>query len=160
VVQPTTVAAAAAATVASADAAVAAAHLPSTPVQARTKLGACVAAATAAIENAVSTAATGKECTLSSEIYGYGGSAETTVSILERHRHRYEVNPERVGAIEATGLYFSGRDESGVRMEVAERARAEHPFFLGESARGACLLTHVLTVRHYCDSQACNTIPS
>lgn len=31
----------------------------------------------------------------------------------ERHRHRYEVNPSLVAALEAAGLRFSGRDDTG-----------------------------------------------
>lgn len=41
-------------------------------------------------------------------------------SIEERHRHRYEVNPEYVKSLEAAGLKFVGRDEENVRMEIAE----------------------------------------
>lgn len=51
--------------------------------------------------------------------------------IMERHRHRYEVNPEVVDAVEEGGLKFVGRDETGMRMEVAELSRNVHPFYLG-----------------------------
>ncbi|KAM7495814.1 hypothetical protein LguiA_020228 [Lonicera macranthoides] len=47
----------------------------------------------------------------------------------ERHRHRYEVNPEMVGILEEAGLKFVGRDESGQRMEVLEFPG--HPFYVG-----------------------------
>ena len=47
--------------------------------------------------------------------------------IDERHRHRYEVNPEMVPALEAVGCRFVGRDETGRRMEILELAG--HPFF-------------------------------
>ncbi|CAI0541646.1 unnamed protein product [Linum tenue] len=47
----------------------------------------------------------------------------------ERHRHRYEVNPEMVARFEEAGLWFSGRDESGERMEIVELG--EHPFYVG-----------------------------
>ena len=40
--------------------------------------------------------------------------------VWERHRHRYEVNPEWVERIEGAGLTFTGRDEKGVRMQIAE----------------------------------------
>ncbi|KAH9768127.1 CTP synthase [Citrus sinensis] len=36
----------------------------------------------------------------------------------ERHRHRYEVNPEAIGVLEEAGLKFVGKDETGKRMEV------------------------------------------
>jgi CTP synthase len=48
----------------------------------------------------------------------------------ERHRHRYEVNPELVPLLEAKGLKFSGKDTSGERMEVVELDSKEHPYFL------------------------------
>ncbi|XP_024973595.1 CTP synthase [Cynara cardunculus var. scolymus] len=47
----------------------------------------------------------------------------------ERHRHRYEVNPEVVEHLEKTGLRFVGKDESGQRMEILELA--SHPFYVG-----------------------------
>uniref|UniRef100_A0A0E0HIS7 CTP synthase n=1 Tax=Oryza nivara TaxID=4536 RepID=A0A0E0HIS7_ORYNI len=47
----------------------------------------------------------------------------------ERHRHRYEVNPEMVPEFEKAGLSFVGRDESGTRMEIIELPT--HRFFVG-----------------------------
>ena len=49
--------------------------------------------------------------------------------IAERHRHRYEVNPKHIPALEAKGLNFIGRDETGVRMEIIELK--DHPWFVG-----------------------------
>jgi len=51
--------------------------------------------------------------------------------ISERHRHRYEVNPEYIAKLEAAGLVFSGKSPDGVLMEIAELSRKVHPFFLG-----------------------------
>jgi hypothetical protein len=51
--------------------------------------------------------------------------------ILERHRHRYEVNPEYIAQLEKGGLVFSGRSPDGTLMEIAELPRSVHPFFLG-----------------------------
>ena len=51
--------------------------------------------------------------------------------VLERHRHRYEVNPDVVESIHNAGLLFVGRDETGTRMEVAELPRSEHPYYIG-----------------------------
>jgi CTP synthase len=65
-----------------------------------------------------------KEGTIAREAYGAG-------EVMERHRHRYEVNPEYIEKIEAAGLVFSGRSPSGVLMEIAELPREVHPFFLG-----------------------------
>ncbi|MDO8561946.1 MAG: CTP synthase [bacterium] len=52
-------------------------------------------------------------------------------SISERHRHRYEVNPEYIGKLEKSGLVFSGKSPDGVLMEIAELPTSVHPFFLG-----------------------------
>ncbi|MES2314772.1 MAG: CTP synthase [Patescibacteria group bacterium] len=52
-------------------------------------------------------------------------------SIEERHRHRYEVNPEYIQQIEDAGLVFSGKSPNGTLMEIAELPRSVHPFFLG-----------------------------
>jgi len=49
--------------------------------------------------------------------------------ISERHRHRYEVNPEYVPHIAAKGLHFTGTDERAQRMEIIELDREQHPFF-------------------------------
>ncbi len=46
----------------------------------------------------------------------YGGSGK----IWERHRHRYEVNPEWVDKLASSGLVFSGKDEKGERMQICE----------------------------------------
>ena len=46
--------------------------------------------------------------------------------IVERHRHRYEVTPAEIPALEEAGVVFSGT--CGNRMEVMELE--EHPFFL------------------------------
>ncbi len=52
--------------------------------------------------------------------------------VSERHRHRYEVNPDRAEAIHDAGLKFVGRDaETGTRMEVAELPRSVHPYYVG-----------------------------
>ena len=54
-----------------------------------------------------------------------------TNSISERHRHRYEVNPDYITQLEASGLVFSGRSPDGRLMEIAELPRNMHPFMLG-----------------------------
>lgn len=64
------------------------------------------------------------EGTIARAVYG-----EKTVS--ERHRHRYEVNPEYVARLEEAGLVFSGRSPSGKLMEIAELPKSVHPFMLG-----------------------------
>ncbi|KAM0858712.1 hypothetical protein ACQ4PT_032689 [Festuca glaucescens] len=47
----------------------------------------------------------------------------------ERHRHRYEVNPDMVPEFEIAGLQFVGKDESGRRMEIIEIPN--HQYFVG-----------------------------
>ncbi|KAB2056680.1 hypothetical protein ERO13_A11G111200v2 [Gossypium hirsutum] len=47
----------------------------------------------------------------------------------ERHRHRYEVNPDIIEVLEEAGLKFVGKDETGKRMEVLELPG--HPFYVG-----------------------------
>ncbi len=60
------------------------------------------------------------EGTLAAAVYG-------DTSCTERHRHRYEVNPEYIPQLEADGLTFSGHADN--RMEIVERA--DHPYFIG-----------------------------
>ena len=48
--------------------------------------------------------------------------------VEERHRHRYEINPKMIQAIESKGLKFVGRDESGERCEIFELEN--HPYFV------------------------------
>jgi len=69
--------------------------------------------------------------TLASEVYGFQDTNQSVVEVMERHRHRYEVNPDLVQSIEAAGLLFTGRDDAGVRMEIAELSRDTHPHYLG-----------------------------
>jgi CTP synthase len=51
--------------------------------------------------------------------------------ISERHRHRYEVNPEYIDNLEKAGLVFSGTSPNGILMEIAELPKSKHPFFVG-----------------------------
>jgi CTP synthase len=58
--------------------------------------------------------------TLAAAVYG-------DTACTERHRHRYEVNPEYIDDLEAGGVVFSGH--AGNRMEILELD--DHPYFLG-----------------------------
>ena len=49
--------------------------------------------------------------------------------VNERHRHRYEVNPEYVDRLSEAGLHFVAKDETGQRMEIFELQH--HPWFVG-----------------------------
>lgn len=48
--------------------------------------------------------------------------------VEERYRHRYEINPEYVPQLEAAGMRFVGRDETGQRMGILELR--DHPYFV------------------------------
>jgi len=52
--------------------------------------------------------------------------------VFERHRHRYEVNPEFVKKLEDCGIVFSGQSPSGVLMEFMEIPN--HPYFVATQA--------------------------
>ena len=54
----------------------------------------------------------------------YGGFEE----VDERHRHRYEVNPDCIQAIESKGMIFVGKDDTGQRCEIFELEN--HPYFV------------------------------
>jgi len=51
--------------------------------------------------------------------------------ISERHRHRYEVNPDYIARLEEAGLIFTGKGDKNKRMEIAEISTDTHPFFFG-----------------------------
>ena len=48
--------------------------------------------------------------------------------ISERHRHRYEVNPDYFDSLEQAGLKVSGRSPDGKLAEMVELAA--HPYFV------------------------------
>jgi len=60
------------------------------------------------------------EGSLASKLYGCS-------TLMERHRHRYEVNPKYIEQIEAKGMKFTGKNDH--RMEIAEIPG--HKFFFG-----------------------------
>ncbi|HSW69018.1 MAG TPA: CTP synthase [Gammaproteobacteria bacterium] len=62
------------------------------------------------------------EDSLARKIYGKN-------SIIERHRHRYEVNNHLLPQIEAAGLKVSGRSHQGELVEMIELP--DHPWFIG-----------------------------
>jgi CTP synthase len=51
--------------------------------------------------------------------------------VIERHRHRWEVNPEYIERLEKAGLVFSGKSPNRRLMEIAELPESVHPFMLG-----------------------------
>lgn len=50
--------------------------------------------------------------------------------VVERHRHRYEVNNAYVEDLEKKGLKFSGKSVDGKLMEMIELSKKDHPFFV------------------------------
>jgi CTP synthase len=54
---------------------------------------------------------------------------EGAAVVEERHRHRYEVNPEYIDELEKGGLDITSLDDQGVRVETIEIK--DHPFFVG-----------------------------
>ncbi len=54
--------------------------------------------------------------------------------ITERHRHRYEVNPQYIETLEKGGVVFSGESPNKRLMEFMELPRKIHPFFVGTQA--------------------------
>jgi CTP synthase len=50
--------------------------------------------------------------------------------ISERHRHRYEFNPEYRSVLEKEGLVFSGVSPDGKFVEMVELPREMHPYFI------------------------------
>ncbi len=58
-------------------------------------------------------------------------TAYKSATVTERHRHRYEVNPEYVDDLEAAGLVFGATSPDGRLMEMVELPKSVHPFFLG-----------------------------
>ena len=68
----------------------------------------------------------GQECELVKGSYShkiYGADR-----VIERHRHRYEVNNKLIAKIEAAGLIVSGRSNDGSLVEMVEIS--DHPWFI------------------------------
>jgi CTP synthase len=62
-----------------------------------------------------------KEGSVSRAVYG-------TATVKERHRHRYEVNPHYVEALESVGLRVAGRSLDEALVEMIEFV--DHPWFV------------------------------
>jgi CTP synthase len=54
--------------------------------------------------------------------------------VFERHRHRYEVNPDYHKILQEKGLVFSGMSENKRLVEFIELPREKHKFFLATQA--------------------------
>lgn len=63
--------------------------------------------------------------TIVKDIYG-------SDTVTERHRHRYEVNPDYYDTIEETGIRIAGRSDAEGLAEFIELR--DHPFYIGTQA--------------------------
>jgi len=57
-----------------------------------------------------------------------------STKVLERHRHRYEVNNEYRAPLEAAGLVISGTSPDSQLVEFIELPRRMHPYFVATQA--------------------------
>ena len=67
------------------------------------------------------------EASLATDVYGIEQGVEA--SVLERHRHRYEVNNNLKDQFERKGLIFSGMSPDNKLPEIIELEN--HPWFIG-----------------------------
>lgn len=51
-------------------------------------------------------------------------------AVYERHRHRYEINPDYVDQLEKSGIRFVGKNDDEIRMEILELDESVHPFYV------------------------------
>ena len=51
-----------------------------------------------------------------------------------RFRHRYEVDPDYIPALQQHGLVFSGRHPTQPIMQILELPQDVHPYFIGTQA--------------------------
>ncbi|MFA6133664.1 MAG: CTP synthase [Phycisphaerae bacterium] len=75
--------------------------------------------------------------TLAAELFGRAGR------IRMRFRHRYEVDPKYIAALEQGGMVFSGRHPVHPIMQIMELPRGVHPYFIGTQAH-PCLTSRPL----------------
>ncbi len=70
----------------------------------------------------------GQECLL--QLHSLAYKIYGTDKIIERHRHRYEVNADFIPLLEQAGLQISGLSAEGSLCEVIELPQSEHPWFV------------------------------
>lgn len=56
------------------------------------------------------------------------------LTVVERHRHRYEVNPDYHEVLQKNGLIFSGTSKNGRLVEYIELKEKVHPYFVATQA--------------------------
>lgn len=72
-----------------------------------------------------------KKGSLVARAYSASAGKAGAQTISERHRHRYEVNPDYIERLTAKGITFSGTSPDGTLMEAMELPEDTHPFFVG-----------------------------
>jgi CTP synthase len=72
-----------------------------------------------------------KPGTLAAWLYGRGEGDKQPFLIRERFRHRYEVDPQFIEALESSGMVFSGRHPQQPIMQMVELPTTRHPYFVG-----------------------------
>jgi CTP synthase len=71
----------------------------------------------------------GQECVLKKDSLAWKTYGAET--IIERHRHRYEVNNRYIPELKKAGLIISGLSKEEQLCEVIELAETDHPWFIG-----------------------------
>jgi len=71
----------------------------------------------------------GYPCIINKNTIAFSSYKKT--EITERHRHRYEVNPDFIEELEKSGMIFSGKSPNKILMEIAELPQKVHPFMVG-----------------------------
>lgn len=77
-----------------------------------------------------------KKDTIVYELYNLFNKLEKEEFIVERHRHRYEINPSYIKTLEDNGLIISGLHscKNTELVEFIELPREMHPFFVATQA--------------------------
>ena len=69
-----------------------------------------------------------KSGTLASKLF------DNATRIRLRFRHRYEVDPKYIAALEGQGMIFSGKHPTQPIMQILELPQETHPYFIGTQA--------------------------
>jgi len=66
--------------------------------------------------------------------FSVAGQKRTGYVVHERHRHRYEVNPNYHARLAVKGMHFSGMSPDGSLVEFIELDGKLHPYYVGTQA--------------------------
>ena len=62
------------------------------------------------------------------------GETPLANAVIERHRHRYEQNPQFINILEQNGLIFSGYHQRADETQLMEFIELQHSFFIATQA--------------------------